>query len=887
MIIDELVLRGPNERFLIDSYDNQIIDEIEYDGNKYHFAKQKDLEGETYVETENAVAEPMRTLSIEGNTFQQTYEGYNLFDQEWLLNNSAFSKEEYEGFDCIKATSTGRINLDFPAFIESGKTVSMSLDCANPNGTIDFYTYLLYDDGTTSSALASRTSTTASTEFTHKTKTITTDKNVVGLQFRFYGSYPAFYFKDIVLNIGSEKPYEPYVGGIASPNCGHQVGSPASEIITPHTPYEYLAPPSNSEYRYMLCSTEQTVLPEQGKTYKVWVDKEAFEGISSEFEYVEIYIGKTQDVVMNGSDSEGNYARPLLVKTPDYCDYYTEEIDFDFYIGVGNTYTGIPVDDDYTYWRVLYSYEPVRMQTSPYESTFVDIPAYPQEIETAKEPKVAIRGTNLFDIDNPLFVYPNQYSITQKLTPKIENGIIYSGGRRGYSDGAFICIKTDKKSVYTISYKTDFDEATHTDRQVRCVKFNTYENGIMVSPSYTGYTKIEKGEFSIQLPSAGYEYIGISWAGMTLHGIEITDLQIENVSGETLQFDFSKVTPFSGTLTWVSKVTPNSVTITSTDAQSNFNGYTDIRTKLGVLCPQLEIGKKYMLNFDNDQQEYCNSIIYNAGATWSKYQVKEMTQSMLNSNVVLYGYRFEANGKTGDVTISNMTMTEVKDPSEYVPFSAYDTIEIPPSVILEDGTELELGFEKLGNYANKLVVDRVNNKVEYVRNCRTIKYVTQWADVANFDKTEDVQQFNMAFPNSLRNQSKDIAKCSHLPYNHSCYSGTQIGFTLLDSTGTSSSTYVVPRSILIPFGFVAGTKSTYRPAFQAWLQDQNEKGTPFTVCAVVEPQTFELTNTEIGQKLLEVAKTGKGKNVVEITSKLPVSKTELSYWRQIIPNEPI
>jgi hypothetical protein len=71
-----------------------------------------------------------------------------------------------------------------------------------------------------------------------------------------------------------------------------------------------------------------------------------------------------------------------------------------------------------------------------------------------------------------------------------------------------------------------------------------------------------------------------------------------------------------------------------------------------------------------------------------------------------------------------------------------------------------------------------------------------------------------------------------------------------------------------------------------WLQAQQDEGDPVLIqYAFKNPKTYDLTNTELGARLLEWARTGKGTNIVEITSELPVSKTEMSYWRQIIPNE--
>lgn len=135
----------------------------------------------------------------------------NLFDQDAMLNGTTFTKAEYDGFDCIKVVSTGRLDLDLPVSIPSGKKVYTYINSANPNGTLDFYTYLKYEDGTYSSALASRTNTTVNANFVAKDKSVTTDKNVVAIQFRFYGSYPAYYFKDIVLTVFEQAPYEPYI----------------------------------------------------------------------------------------------------------------------------------------------------------------------------------------------------------------------------------------------------------------------------------------------------------------------------------------------------------------------------------------------------------------------------------------------------------------------------------------------------------------------------------------------------------------------------------------------------------------------------------------------------------------------------------------------------
>lgn len=71
MVIDELIVRQGTTNLPIDSYDNQIIDEIVVEGNTYHFAKQRDIEGETEVVADNMVDEPIISLAVEGNTVQE------------------------------------------------------------------------------------------------------------------------------------------------------------------------------------------------------------------------------------------------------------------------------------------------------------------------------------------------------------------------------------------------------------------------------------------------------------------------------------------------------------------------------------------------------------------------------------------------------------------------------------------------------------------------------------------------------------------------------------------------------------------------------------------------------------------------------------------------
>jgi hypothetical protein len=102
MVIDELFAKRGTELFPIDSYDGEIIEEINYEGNTYHFAKQKDIEGETQVVADNSVDEPIISLAVEGNTVQPTLSGKNLIDVSAKTSGSFSITSRAEGKITVK-----------------------------------------------------------------------------------------------------------------------------------------------------------------------------------------------------------------------------------------------------------------------------------------------------------------------------------------------------------------------------------------------------------------------------------------------------------------------------------------------------------------------------------------------------------------------------------------------------------------------------------------------------------------------------------------------------------------------------------------------------------------------------------------------------------------
>ena len=85
MVVDEIFVKQGSKFLPIDSLDNQTIDEIEFNGEIYHFAKQKDKIGVESIAADNAVDEPIINLGVTGSTVQNSYRSNNLFDQTILL----------------------------------------------------------------------------------------------------------------------------------------------------------------------------------------------------------------------------------------------------------------------------------------------------------------------------------------------------------------------------------------------------------------------------------------------------------------------------------------------------------------------------------------------------------------------------------------------------------------------------------------------------------------------------------------------------------------------------------------------------------------------------------------------------------------------------------
>ena len=130
-------------------------------------------------------------------------------------------------------------------------------------------------------------------------------------------------------------------------------------------------------------------------------------------------------------------------------------------------------------------------------------------------------------------------------------------------------------------------------------------------------------------------------------------------------FDISVIetTSFSGAVTNITEVGNSHIVVTSTDGY-NGNGYVNSLKTLSQICPKLEVGKTYILS---GQTQSTNKFI-NVGITWIFGKTQTITQEMLDSYVLFYGYDVLSGGqsvgacKIWDIQIQEGTVATEREP---------------------------------------------------------------------------------------------------------------------------------------------------------------------------------------------------------------------------------
>ena len=274
-------------------------------------------------------------------------------------------------------------------------------------------------------------------------------------------------------------------------------------------------------------------------------------------------------------------------------------------------------------------------------------------------------------------------------------------------------------------------------------------------------------------------------------------------------------------------------------------------------------GYSIALNIVNADETRNNIYIY-PNTDWKKYTVT--TNS--NTTVVRMGTADWEYRNTIYIDVDTFCIYEgaITDPV-YEPYFR-ETVEIPTNIDV-NGTSVPLRFSEY----DKLTVDRLNNKVVYTNGSYSYTYTLDKIDTALFylNPQSGVNYIFHRVSNSSF-LSYDIGKCSHFRKRPWWPLDANNSFTV---TTVSETTNIVFRI----------KSNTTVQEFKQLMIDIANTGNPVVVQAKrITPIEYDITNTDLGQALLALA-TRKGTNIFEISSNLAPSQTDLSYWRQIIPNE--
>ncbi|MBQ3021182.1 MAG: hypothetical protein IJD92_03055 [Bacilli bacterium] len=135
-------------------------------------------------------------------------------------------------------------------------------------------------------------------------------------------------------------------------------------------------------------------------------------------------------------------------------------------------------------------------------------------------------GKNLFDINSTKLALMNVHA--ENRAPKIENNIIYSGGKTGSSEGATLYINTLGNDSTTISFDADYNDS-ETTHYYRIYLFNDIdENGLIIDVNRgTIFSVSKENKNVVTVDTRGYKYVGIVFWSTNQYGMAISNLQFE------------------------------------------------------------------------------------------------------------------------------------------------------------------------------------------------------------------------------------------------------------------------------------------------------------------------------------------------------------------------
>ena len=451
-----------------------------------------------------------------------------------------------------------------------------------------------------------------------------------------------------------------------------------------------------------------------------------------------------------------------------------------------------------------------------------DIEATPSPEQPIEIQSVGEKTVNLFDINNVNMCAMNVSALNRK--PKIENGVIYSGGAYGATEGSCIYIDTLENDGITISFDCNYDE-TQTSRYYRIYLFNEFdENGYILNVNRLSLTVVEnKNEVSVN--TAGYKYVGFVAFSNAQYGLEITNLQFELGSEVTEYEPYGYKIPIST----CGENLANKNTIQENKLIGNSaNGIINNSETYNTLYMEVEEGKTYKFkNFVRADGTSLRGCFYNENGAW--VAAFDETTIIIPAGVKFVGRSFS------------------KEATDVALRKVYSTKNI----------YLNEPLRKLGEYAD--ILDYKNKKV--IRNVWGEKPVAH--DSQYFGKAFAVVTTYAVFNSDT---TKRYVRCNYMQ-------GTNAQPVASDREGKvfiGSATNYVGFGATTTFT-IAGDNATAteRKVFENWLENNN-----VLIYYVLATPTEELF--ECDKVILQA-----GTNRLEIETNVKPTESELKYWEVI------
>lgn len=448
------------------------------------------VSGEGSVTLEDNIRCYLPEMKIDGKTFQQTYNGYNLYDISKVTGArpSTTTTPDVAGNAQYGTVTDGVMHLSWAIYanrtiwtgakipIKQGGKYYLSAEFWVGSDIVTTNVKALYSlfnyTKNIGAGWASVSFPNERDTWVSKTLMISSvpddwigDDVYLSLQSggsaEQYGDIP-MYAKNVIISYGEKKTYEPYVGGIPSPNPGQVIPQYKTESVD-------IDVSATLDYNHYYSSNDYVVAYDDPIMY-TWSDADGETEYPIKFSVSNFLTGNSGDVLMIASSQSdillgGNafiiaYGDGTTVDETFYSYYFPDGI----YVGVGNSYDGMGENATELYTNYAINANIIMTQSHKVITGVQEIPAYPQEIENANVGmSVTLHGDNLFNQDG---------TVSDTNFTKAE----YEG---------FDCVKIrPTKSVHPFpcyipkgTYTVNFDYIGTTTGQVSFAVFATYEDG--------------------------------------------------------------------------------------------------------------------------------------------------------------------------------------------------------------------------------------------------------------------------------------------------------------------------------------------------------------------------------------------------------------------------